>query len=65
MFTLSVRTSVVRKETEYVKKHGVVSLHVKTGNITKCGWIEKGFSTLWIEYNFEQAIKQYFSNVQF
>lgn len=53
------------KNTECVETQGTVSLYVKTGNITQCGRLEKGISTLLIEGTFEQAIKNYFANVHF
>ena len=40
-------------------------MHVKIGNITQCGQLEKGISTLLIERNFEHEIRKYFSNVHF
>lgn len=40
-------------------------LKVKVGNITKSGLIEKGIATLLIEFQFKNAIKQYFSEVRF
>lgn len=65
VYTISPYERRTQKSTECVKKQGVVSLHVKIGNITQCGLIEKGISTLLIERNYEQAIKKYFSNVHF
>ena len=41
------------------------SLHVRIGNITKCGMIEKGISTLRIEGQYKAAIKKYFGSVKF
>src|SRR5699024_6010853 len=41
-------------------------LRVKTGNITKTKYlIEKGVSTLMIEYQYLKAIKKYFPNLKF
>lgn len=65
IYTVSPYERRTRKNTEYIDKHGAVSLHVKIGNITGCGQLEKGISTLLIERNFEQAIKKFFSNVRF
>ena len=44
---------------------GVNLLNVKIGNITKCGLIEKGISTLQIESKYKKAIKKYFKSVKF
>lgn len=35
------------------------------GNITKCSIIEKGISSLQIEYKFKSAIKRYFKDTKF
>lgn len=40
-------------------------LKIKTGNIQKTNIIEKGISTVLLEYQILRAIKRYFSNVQF
>lgn len=40
-------------------------LKVRTGNITKVGFIEKGLSTLMIESYYGRAIANHFSDVQF
>lgn len=55
----------VGKETELVEEDGVKFLHVKIGNITKCGMIEKGISTLRIESQYKKAIKKYFNGIKF
>lgn len=52
-------------ETEIIDANGVHILRVKIGNITKCGLIEKGISTLKIEGQFIRAIKKYMPNVKF
>ena len=40
-------------------------MKIKTGNIVKINFIEKGISTLLIEYQFLNAIKKYYSKVHF
>jgi hypothetical protein len=40
-------------------------LKVMTGNITKVGVVEKGLTTLKIESNYEDAIKEHFNDVKF
>ena len=44
---------------------GVQILRVRIGNITKCGMIEKGISTLLVEAQFKNAIRKYFDGVRF
>lgn len=53
------------KKTELLEDDGVKFLHVKIGNITKCGMIEKGVSTLLIESTYKKAIKKYFKDTKF
>ena len=53
------------KSTELVEENGAYSLHVKIGNITKCGLIEKGISTLMIESQYLKAIKTHLKDVKF
>ena len=53
------------KETEFLKENGISVLRVKIGNITKCGMIEKGISTIRIEGQYIKAIKKYLSDVKF
>ncbi len=52
-------------DTALTTEEGVQILRVRIGNITKCGMIEKGISTLMIEPQFKNAIKKYFSGVCF
>lgn len=40
-------------------------LRIKTGNITKTNFIEKGFATLNIERQYLRAINNYFKNIRF
>lgn len=53
------------KATELIEEGGAFSLHVRIGNLTKCGMLEKGISTLMIESQYKNAIKKYFSDVKF
>ena len=53
------------KKTSLDIEEGVNCLRVKIGNITKCGMIEKGISTLRIESQYKKAIKKYFKGVKF
>ena len=65
IYTVSPYEKRTGLKTELVVEHGVKMLHVSIGNITKCGMIEKGISTLQIESKFCAAIKKYFSDVKF
>ena len=53
------------QKTEAYEKHGAHMLGVQIGNITECGVIEKGVSTLMIETQYKRAIQKYFSDVKF
>ena len=51
--------------TKCVEENRAKMLYVRTGNITKCGLLEKGISTLRIEGQFKRAIKKYFKGAKF
>ena len=53
------------RQTEVLIHQNVQILKVKIGNITKCGLIEKGISTLRIEAQYIKAIKKYYGDVRF
>ena len=53
------------KRTQLIKEDHSIILKVKTGNIQKTNFIEKGISTVLIETQFLKAIKKYFKNVHF
>ena len=53
------------KKTYVIRDNNVIILKLKTGNIQKTNFIEKGISTLTIESCFVNGIKKYFSNVKF
>ena len=53
------------KKTYVIRDNNVIILKLKTGNIQKTNFIEKGISTLTIEGCFVNGIKKYFSNVKF
>jgi glycosyltransferase involved in cell wall biosynthesis len=54
-----------KKKTFLESKSGLNILRVRTGNIKKVNLIEKGITTITIEYEFLAAIKKYFNNVKF
>lgn len=51
--------------TERSEEAGINVIRVKTGNITKVNLIEKGISTLLIEYQYLNAIKKYLKDEKF
>ena len=53
------------KKSKLVNLDGVHILHVRTGNITKCGMIEKGITTLAIDKLYIYAINKYFKDIKF
>lgn len=53
-----------KKPTELTKEHGINVLRVKTGNIKKTNLIEKGISTILLEYQFLRAIKKHLKSVK-
>ncbi len=65
VYTVSPYEKRTGLPTKLVDEDGVKMLHVRIGNITKCGLIEKGLSTIKIESQFLSAIKKYFSDVKF
>lgn len=52
-------------KTELIDTELCKILKVRTGNIQKTNFIEKGISTLLLESQFENAIKKYYSNIKF
>ena len=48
-----------------MKEKNAMILKIKIGNIQKTNLIEKGISTITLEYIFIHAIKKYFANVKF
>jgi len=53
------------KKTKYTKNDNVNTLEVKTLNITKSSFLEKGIATLLIQYQYNRAINKYFECVKF
>lgn len=54
-----------KKPTELIRSERSKILKVKTLNIQKTSLIEKGISTLLIEYQFLKGVKEYFSDIKF
>ena len=57
VYTVSSYEKRLGKPTELVRDKNCSSLHVKTGNLTGCGMIEKGISTVMIGRQYSQSIK--------
>lgn len=53
-----------KKPTELSREYGINVLRVKTGNIKNTNLIEKGISTVLVEYQFLSAIKKYLKDVK-
>lgn len=62
---LCQREKRFKKSTEFTKHCAIDVLRVRTGNITKVKFFEKGFSLLRVEGQFINAIKKYLSNIKF
>lgn len=54
-----------KSTTQIIKKDGINILQVKTLNIQKANFIEKGIGTLALEYQFLKSIKVFFKEVKF
>lgn len=65
VFILSPTERREGKETQLIEEENSVILKVKTGNIQKTNYIEKGISTIMIEFQFLCALKKYFSDEHF
>jgi len=66
IYVVSPRQKRENLPTELTKIDNINILKVKTGNITSTkSFIEKGISTIRIEYQYLKAIKKYFKNVKF
>lgn len=65
VYTVCQRERREKLPTIYEKEAGIHILRVKTGNITKVGFIEKGITTLMIESQYRHAINKFFKNITF
>lgn len=65
VYIVSKREKRENLPTECLDRDRVKLLQVCTGNITKCGMLEKGISTLAIEGQYKKAIRKYFGDVTF
>ncbi|MEK4047175.1 glycosyltransferase family 4 protein [Paenibacillus sp. FSL H8-0048] len=65
VYVICQREKRYDKETEISNEYGIQVLRVRTGNVTKTGFLEKGISTLLIERQFIKAAKEYFKEIKF
>ena len=65
VFVLSPTERRNREKTHKIRPDNTVVLKVQTGNTQKTNVIEKGISTLLIEWQFMMAIQKHLSNVRF
>ncbi len=66
VYVVSPRQKREGLPTELSKEGNINILKVKTGNITSTkSFVEKGLSTIMIEYQYLSAIRRYFKNVNF
>lgn len=65
VYVLCTRERRYGQDTDFCIEDRVHVLRVKTGNLTKTNIIEKGMSTVLLEYQFVHAIKTYLSDVCF
>lgn len=65
VYSISTNQKRNGRPTELTREDGIHALRVRTGNITNCGIIEKGVSTILIKHQYIKAIKQFFSDVRF
>ncbi|MEG0700950.1 MAG: glycosyltransferase family 4 protein [Muribaculaceae bacterium] len=65
IYIVSPRERKLNKPTSYIKKGNTNILGVRTLNIQKTNFIEKGIGTLLIEAQYKHAITHYFKNIKF
>lgn len=65
VYSVSTYERRTGKRTECREEHGTTALRVRVGNLTGCGVIEKGISTLRIEGQYKRAIKKHLGGVKF
>lgn len=65
VYCVSAYERRTNNKTQFRQENGVHALRVRTGNLTKCGVIEKGISTLLVEGQYLRAINKYIRGVRF
>lgn len=54
-----------KRKTELIEEKGSKILRVKIGNVTKTNFIEKGLSTLFIDFQYKRAIRSFLKDKEF
>lgn len=65
VFVVSPIERKYKKETSISEKNNIKILKVKSGNIQKVNKIEKGISTIRLQYQIIKAIRKYFKDIKF
>lgn len=65
VFIVSPSERRKKESTHVITNKNSKILKVKTGNIQKTNIVEKGISTLLIEFQYKKAIKKYFKHIKF
>lgn len=65
VYVVTARERRYNKDTELSVENGLNVLRVRTGNLQKTNFIEKGITTILIENQFIKAIRHHFSKVKF
>lgn len=65
MYVVSPIENRKYKNTFIHKKEGITFLKVKTGNLKKNNFIEKGLNTIFLEILYKKAIKKYYRDIKF
>jgi glycosyltransferase involved in cell wall biosynthesis len=65
LYVVSPMERRFKRSTELVTENKIKLLNVKTLNLVKTNFIEKGIGILLVEYQFYSAIKRYFPNTKF
>ena len=65
VFVVSPLERYKKEMTKLINCDGCTILKVRTGNIQKTNFMEKGVATLLLENQFISAIKRYFGNIKF
>ena len=65
VYSVSTYEKRLMLPTELAEGESYTALHVRTGNMTGCGMIEKGLSTLMIGSQYRRALHRYLSDVPF
>lgn len=65
VYIATARERKYKKNTELIKENGLNILRIRTGNMQKTNFFEKGITTIRIEGQFIRSIKKHFKHVKF